>query len=138
MPAPFGTDRTQVTYAVYAGQGIGRYVTDLGTLGGQDAVYDPATNTLHALPVFAAYVGLERSWNRALRSTATYGFVRVDNLTIQPPNALSSTNRGSLNLSWSPITRVDLVVEYLLGNRVNNDGASGFSSQLQVGGNFRF
>jgi hypothetical protein len=138
MPAPFGTDRTQVTYAVYAGQGIGRYITDLGTLGGQDAVYDPATNTLQALPVFAAYVGLERSWNRALRSTATYGLVRVDNLELQPPNALSSTNRGSLNLSWSPITRVDLVVEYLLGNRINNDGASGFSNQLQIGGNFRF
>ena len=138
LPAPFGTDRTQVTYAVYAGRGIGRYITDLGTLGGQDAVYDPATNTLQALPVFAAYVGLERSWNRALRSTLTYGLVRVDNLELQPPDALSSTNRGSLNLSWSPISRLDLVVEYLLGNRVNNDGASGFSNQLQIGGNFRF
>ena len=64
--------------------------------------------------------------------------MRVDNLALQPPDALSSTNRGSLNLSWSPVSRLDLVVEYLLGNRVNNDGASGFSNQLQIGSNFRF
>ena len=62
----------------------------------------------------------------------------VDNPAIQPPDALRNTNRGSLNLSWSPIPRLDLVIEYLLGNRVNNDGSSGFSNQLQVGGNFRF
>jgi hypothetical protein len=140
LPAPWGGDRTQIIYAGYGGWGIGRYISDLGTLGGQDAVYDPATNTLQALPVFAAYVGLERSWSRsrALRSTVTYGFVYVDDLTVQPPDALRNTNRGSLNLSWSPIPRVDLVVEYLLGNRVNNDGSSGFSNQLQMGGNFRF
>jgi hypothetical protein len=128
----------QVTHAVYLGRGIGRYINDLGTLGGQDAIYDPATNTLQALPVFAAYLGLERSWSRSVRSTVTYGFVGVDNLAIQPPDALHRTNRGSLNLSWSPTPRVDLVIEYLLGNRVNNDGTSGFSNQLQIGGNFQF
>ena len=138
LPAPFGSDRTQVTHAVYAGRGIGRYINDLGTLGGQDAVYDPVTNTLQALPVFAAYIGLERRWSQSFRSTVTYGFVGVDNLAIQPPDALHRTNRGSLNLSWSPTPRVDLVIEYLLGNRVNNDGTSGFSNQLQIGGNFQF
>ena len=138
LPAPFGSGRMQVTHAVYLGRGIGRYINDLGTLGGQDAVYDPATNTLQALPVFAAYLGLERSWSRSIRSTVTYGFVGVDNLAIQPAEALHRTNRGSLNLSWSPTPRVDLVIEYLLGNRVNNDGTSGFSNQLQIGGNFQF
>ena len=62
----------------------------------------------------------------------------VDNLQIQPAEALHRTNRGSLNLSWSPTPRVDLVIECLLGNRVNKDGTSGFSNQLQIGGNFLF
>jgi hypothetical protein len=138
LAAPWRTSNTVLKYAVYAGEGIGRYITDLGTLGGQDAVYDPLTETLTALPVFAAYVGVERTWNPTLRSTFTYGHVRVDNIDLQGPAALRATNRGSVNLSWSPIKRVDLVAEYLLGNRVDKDGDSGFSSQLQLGGNFRF
>jgi hypothetical protein len=138
LPVPWSSERSVLKYAVYAGQGIGRYITDLGTLGGQDAVFDPATQTLQSLPVFAAYVGLERNWTSTLRSTVTYGYVRVDNRDIQPDDALHATNRGSVNLSWSPIRRIDLVAEYLLGNRINKDGNSGFSNQLQLGGNFRF
>jgi hypothetical protein len=48
------------------------------------------------------------------------------------------TNRWSLNLTWSPIPRVDLVTEFLFGNRTNKDGQKGGSSQLQLGTNFRF
>lgn len=44
----------------------------------------------------------------------------------------------SLTLTWSPIRRVDIVSEFLFGNRTNKDGASGGSSQLQLGTNFRF
>jgi outer membrane DcaP-like protein len=138
LAAPGKARRAVLKYALYAGQGIGRYITDLGTLGGQDAVYDPATQTLETLPVFAAYVGFEQTWTSTLRSTVTYGYVRVDNLDIQPDDALRATNRGSINLSWSPISRIDLVAEYLLGNRINKDRKSGFSNQLQLGGNFRF
>ena len=138
LDTPGNTKLAVLKYAVYAGDGIGRYITDLGTLGGQDAVYDPATQTLQTLPVFAAYVGIERQWSSTLRSTITYGHVQVDNLDIQQGNALRATNRGSVNLSWSPIRRVDLVAEYLFGNRINKDGDRGFSNQLQLGGNFRF
>jgi hypothetical protein len=50
LEVPGSPDRDYITFAANAGQGIGRYITDLGTLGGQDTVYDPATNTLEALP----------------------------------------------------------------------------------------
>jgi len=46
-------------FSAYAGSGIGRHVGDLGTLGGQDAYDDPATNTIDALPVFAWYLGYD-------------------------------------------------------------------------------
>ena len=60
------------------------------------------------------------------------------NLDSQAGEALSSTNRWSLNLSWSPILRIDLVAEYLFGNRKNRNKEVGWSDQLQVGGTFRF
>jgi hypothetical protein len=138
LSAPWQADKGQVTFSAYAGSGIGRYITDLGTLGGQDAYFDPATNTLDALPVFAWYFGYERRWNAALRSTFTYGTVFVSNLEAQPGASLHMTNRGSFNLTWSPIPRLNLVGEFLFGNRINKDGQSGGSSQLQLGTNFRF
>ena len=122
LAAPGDTDKGQVTCSAYAGSGIGRYITDLGTLGGQDAFYDLATNTIDALPVFAWYLGYERRWSTNLRSTFTYGTVVVDNIEVQPGDAFHTTNRWSMNLTWSPIPRLDLVGEFLFGNRINKDG----------------
>jgi hypothetical protein len=138
LTAPWQADKGQVTFSAYAGSGIGRYITDLGTLGGQDAYYDPATNTIDALPVFAWYLGYERRWSHELRSTFTYGTVLVDNIEPQPGSSLHMTNRGSFNLTWSPIPRLDIVGEFLFGNRIDKDGERGASSQLQLGTNFRF
>jgi hypothetical protein len=138
LTAPWEMESGQVTFSAYAGSGIGRYITDLGTLGGQDAYFDPEANTIDALPAFAWYLGYERRWNAKLRSTFTYGSVIVDNIAAQPGSAFHMTNRWSLNLTWSPIPRVDLVSEFLFGNRSNKDGQRGSSSQLQLGTNFRF
>ena len=112
------------------GWGIGRYITDLGTLGGQDAVYDPLADSLRALPVYSAYFGYERAWKPTFTSAFTYGLVRVSNLDIQPDDALRETQRTSLNLTWAPIQQLELVLEFLAGRRVNKDGAEG---RLQPG-----
>jgi len=47
-------------------------------------------------------------------------------------------DRATLNLSWSPIPRIDLVGEFLLGRRLNKDGQRGEARQLQIGTTFRF
>ena len=138
LTAPWQAEKAQITFSAYAGSGIGRYVTDLGTLGGQDAYYDAATGTIEPLPVLAWYFGYERTWAKQVRSTFTYGTVLVDNLGRQPGESFHQSNRGSLNLTWSPIPRLDLVAEFLFGNRIDKDGQRGSSSQLQLGSNFRF
>jgi uncharacterized coiled-coil protein SlyX len=130
--------RDNFTFAVNGGTGVGRYITDLGSLGGQDAVYDPDTSSLEPLQVFAPYVGFQHWWGESLRSTWTYGFVDVANPDIQTSDSLHQTHRWTANLAWSPILRLDLVFEYLAGTRENKDGESGFSNQLQIGGTFRF
>jgi hypothetical protein len=73
-----------------------------------------------------------------LHVAITYGLVRVENLDIQPGEALHETQRGTINLTWTPISRLDLVIEFLTGRRVNKDGAQGTSSQIQAGWTFRF
>jgi hypothetical protein len=136
IPNWASTDR--VKFAIYGGWGIGRYITDLSAAGGQDAVYDPATNTLRALPVTSAYVGYEHRWRPAFLSAFTYGVAGVDNLDVQTADALRRSQRATANLTWNPMPRADLVFEVLAGQRVNKDGQRGTSSQFQAGYRFRF
>ena len=82
----------RIKFAVNAGSGIGRYIADLSSLGGQDAVYDPVQGSLRALPVASGYVGYEHAWSPAFTTAVTYGVVNVSNLDIQPEDAFHQTS----------------------------------------------
>jgi hypothetical protein len=138
LPFPFTGKRDQVLFQHNSGHGIGRYISDLGSLGGQDGVFDPAANSLRALDVFSGYGGFEHWWTQNLRSAFSFGIVGVSNLDIQPDDALHLTRRSTVNFMWSPIQRLDLVTEFLWGRRVNKNGQSGFAAQTQIGSTFRF
>ena len=138
VPAPWARERDRFRWAWNAGEGIGRYISDLSAVGGQDAYYDPEADALDALPIASAYLGFEHWWRPQVRSTLTAGYVWVDNLDSQPAEAFKRTERFSLNLAWSPIPRLDLVAEFLWGRRFNLDRQSGSAGQLQLGGSFRF
>ena len=135
---PRWSDADRVKFAAYGGWGIGRYITDLGAAGGQDAIYDPVANDLRALPVSAVYLGYEHRWRPSFLSAFTYGFVNVHNLDAQADDALHRTQRATANLTWNPCPRADVVIEFLAGERVNKDGEQGFSSQVQGGWRLRF
>ena len=123
----------RIKFAVNGGSGIGRYVADLSSLGGQDAVYDPVEGSLRALPVASGYVGYERAWSRVFTTGVTYGVVNVSNLDVQPGEAFHQTQRASINLMWNPVPFVDIVVEFLAGSRTNKDGQRASASQIQSG-----
>jgi len=136
--APRWDPDDRVKFAGNLGWGIGKYIKDLETLGGQDAIYDPIANELRALPVSSGYIGYERAWTARFSSSATYGIVNVANLDIQPADALRRTQRTSFNVTFLPTPQIDMVVEFLAGTRVNKDGKRGSSSQIQAGWTFRF
>jgi hypothetical protein len=131
------------------GKGNARYINDLNSLGsqgeGQDAVFDPTTGNLEALPAAGWYFDYEhqwKEWERArtmkLRSSLIWSFVAVNNLDFQPGDAYRRTNRYSGNLVFSPTPRIDCGVEYIYGTRVNLDGLTGRANQVQFVGIFRF
>ena len=128
----------RIKFAVNAGSGIGRYIADLSSLGGQDAVYDPVQVSLRALPVSSGYLGYERAWSRVFTTAVTYGVVNVSNLDTQPGEAFHRTQRTSINLTWNPVPFVDIVVEFLAGTRVNKNGQRASASQIQSGWTLKF
>jgi DcaP outer membrane protein len=136
------TDR--IMFQANGGVGIARYINDLNSAGGMDAVFD-STGNMEALPAFGWYVAYEHSWKEwkfvetmNLRSTILWSIVAVDNTDFQPPNAYHKTNRLGANLVFSPSRRVDVGFQYIWGVRANKDGQSASANQIQTVALFRF
>jgi len=139
FPFQFKKLQDRVIFQVNGGAGIARYINDLNSLGGQDAVFDSTTGDLHALPAFGWYVAYEHSWKEwkaaetmNLRSTLLWSFVAVDNFDFQPQDAYHRTHRFAANLVFSPADRVDVGLEVIRGTRENKDGQEASATQLQL------
>jgi len=133
----------QLTY----GEGIGRYINDLGTVGGGDAVFDPE-GKLHALPVFAGYFSYQHRWPKQnwllkdlpgqLRSNLTMSWVNISNFDFQEGKNYDSTHRISANLIYQPAQKIRLGMEFLWGERKNKDNSKGTASQIQMSARYDF
>ena len=137
------TDR--FIFQVNFGEGNARYINDLNSLGGQDAVFNPLTGELVPLKTAGWYFDYEHQWKAwertrimKLRSSFIWSFVQVDNLDFQVGPAYRKTSRYSVNLVFSPTPRIDCGIEYIYGTRENFDRLKGSAAQLQVVGIFRF
>lgn len=138
--------RDNLVFQLNGGEGVGRYLTDLDSVGGQDAVFDPETGELRVLEAIGGYLAYQHWWRpnaerrlfRNPRSTFVYGLVDVNNLDIQPGDAYDRTQRITLNVVVSPIAAIDVGLEALWGERRNKNDSKGRALQLQLVGTFRF
>jgi len=118
--------QTQLTY----GQGLFRYFND--DFVNNDAAFDSSGN-LTAIPVFGAMIGYTHKWTDYLRSTASYGYVHLDNQFSQGPDAYHQTHYGSLNLVWQARKRLSIGLEGLYGHKEEKSGADGNAFRIQLG-----
>ena len=133
------TDRDTIVFQASYGDGIGRYVNDLSSIGNYDGIFNEDTEELKLFKIFAGYVSWQHWWGaNQLRSNFTFGAVDVNNPSFVEGDAYKRTVRFSSNLIWSPIPRIDLGGEYLWGRRENEDGDNGDATQLQVAVKYRF
>ena len=130
--------KNNLMFQLNYGEGYGRYVNDLGEVGGQDAVFNPETGEISVLPVFAGYLAYQHWWREDLRSTFNISWVDVDNQDFQLDDAYHQTWRTAANLIWSPISRIDLGAELIWGERENKDGQNADATQLQLSSKYRF
>ena len=135
----------RVVFQFNTGVGNARYLNDLNSLGGQDAVFDSTTGAIEALPATGFYVDYQHKWRHweswrqyNVRSSLIWGFVNVENTDFQAPESYHRTNRYCINLIFSPIKRIDIGGEYIYGTRENKDGRSGSADQIQGVAIFRF
>jgi hypothetical protein len=118
--------QSQFTY----GEGIFRYFND--NFMNNDAAFN-STGDLEALPVYGATVGYTHHWCDSLRSTATYGYVNIDNQLSQGPDAYHQTHYASVNVVWQLRKRLSVGLEALYGKKETQSGATGDVWRFQLG-----
>ncbi len=124
-------------FQVNVGEGIGRYINDLNTVGGADAKFDSSGN-LETLPVTAGYLAYQHWWRGNRRSTINLSWVDVDNLSFEADDAYQETFRGAVNYIWSPTPRIDIGGEIIYGSRKNKNGERATATQIQLSSKYRF
>ncbi len=131
------TGSDNILFQLNVGEGIGRYVNDLNTVGGGDAIFDP-NGKLHTLPVIAGYVAYQHWWRESARSNVNLSWVKVDNLDFEPDEAYRRTFRGAVNYIWSPTARIDIGAEIIYGTRENKNKDKANAIQIQISSKYRF
>ena len=130
--------RDSVLFQLNTGDGIGRYVNDLASVGNYDGIVDPQTGELRLFDVFSGYISGQHWWGGTARSNVTLGYVEVDNPDFVAGDAYKKTIRASANIFWTPTPRIDIGVEYLWGRRENENGDEGDATQVQAAARYRF
>jgi hypothetical protein len=137
---PMLEERDSLLFQINAGDGIGRYINDLSSVGNYDGIINTETGDLKLFKIIAGYVSYQHWWSGGnnMRSNFTFGVVEVDNPGFVAGDAYKRTLRFSANLMWTPTPRIDLGAEYLWGNRKNEDGGDGEATQIQLAARYRF
>lgn len=129
---PYFDNRDKFLFQLNKGDGIGRYVNDLGSIGNYDGIFNQRTGSLQLFDVLAGYGSLQHWWGDTSRSNFTLGYVEIDNPGFISGDAYKRTLRASANLMWNPTQQIDTGVEYLWGSRTNEDGEQGSAQQIQM------
>jgi hypothetical protein len=135
---PLLDERDSMLFQLNGGNGIGRYVNDLSSVGDYDGIFNPNTGELELFDILAGYVSWQHWWAGTLRSNFTLGLVTVDNPGFVEDGAYKRTQRFSSNVIWTPHHRIDVGLEYLWGNRKNENGDNGDATQIQMSARYRF
>ncbi len=110
------------------GEGTFSYMND--AFVDADAAY--SNGHLQALSYKGFLAAYSHRWNDSWRSTATYGWLQIDNVNGQANDAYHRTQYTSANVIWTVAPRWDVGFEVLYGYKKQHDGASGDVWRAQV------
>jgi hypothetical protein len=114
------TDNDAFQFLGVVGEGVGGLGNDSG-FENTDAAFD-SSGHLDALGYYSGMIAFTHKWTPTLRSTGSFGYVNVDNTSVQLAGAYHETYYGSFNFIYQLYKRLSIGVEGLYGWREVNDG----------------
>lgn len=130
--------RDSIVLGIAYGHGISRYVGDTAPLGLDAAPKTRVDLSLRALPLFATYGSYQHFWSPVVRSSATFGFVQLQNTNFQPANTYHKSSYSSVNLIWNPVGSLNLGGEFIYGWVEEKSGARANAPRFQITGRYTF
>lgn len=117
------------------GTALGRYLT----AGFDEAFIDPVTGDIETNDQWGGLVSYQHFWTDTLRSTVAYSYAERDNDSKYVTDTAEKMYQSvHANLMWSPVSRVNMGVEYIWGYREIENGEDGDMNRVQAGFQFNF
>ena len=125
---PFNKD--SVVFQLVFGKGISNYYNDNFGLG-TDVSFN-AKGHLIATPTGSGQFGYTHNWTKVLRSTVSYGYLRINNSTFDPGTTYHVSNYATANLIVQPNIRYLFGAEYIYGSLERKDGFKWIAPRIQA------
>jgi hypothetical protein len=126
-----GSDtRDNVVFQGIFGKGISNYYNDNFGLGSD--VGGAADGHLVATPTGSFEVGYQHYWTGLLRSTVSYGYLRINNTARDPGTNYHISNYATANLIYQPTPSFLFGAEYIYGSLERKDGFKWSAPRIQV------
>jgi hypothetical protein len=128
----FGKD--DFRFMLNYGNALGRYMYS----NFEDAYLD-RDGDLEALEQWGGFVAYRHFWLDNLRSSLVYAYAEADNDTGEVGDEVNKRFQSlHLNLVWSPVSQVNLGLEYLRGERELENGDDGDLNRFQFSAQYLF
>ncbi len=112
------------------GKGISNLYNDNFGLGTD--VGFAADGHLVAVPTGSAQAGFTHNWTTMVRSTASYGYTRINNTTTAPGAEYHISHYATANIIVQPTVRYLFGLEYIYGSLERKDGFKWISPRIQA------
>lgn len=130
--------RDNIVYQVAYGHGIGRYVSDASGLGLDAALRSKTSFDLTPLPIIAPYAAYQHYWAKRLRSSATFGYVQVQNTSDESASTFHKSTYSAGNIIFNPVGSLNVGAEFLYGWAEDVGGSRTNAPRFQITAKYSF
>jgi len=131
------TQKDLIMFQVAYGEGIARYIQDISGVG-MDLVPAKGDSTLKPLPVWGFYGAVQHNWTPTVNSSIIYGYTQAAKFGIQPDDYYKIGQYIAANVFWDILPVFTVGIEYLWGQRINQNGAKGNANRIDFMAQFTF
>ncbi len=125
-----GHTKDSLVFQGIIGKGISNYYNDNFGLGTD--VGFAADGHLVATPTGSIQFGYTHGWTKALRTTASYGYTRINSPVYDPPTTYHISNYATINLIAQPSIRYLFGLEYIYGSLERKDDFKWIAPRIQA------
>jgi hypothetical protein len=122
--------KDSLVFQLVLGKGISNYYNDNFGLG-TDVGFD-ATGHLVATPTGSGNFGYTHNWSKLLRTSVSYGYLRVNSPAGDPPTTYHVSNYATVNFIVQPTVRLSFGAEYIYGSLERKDDFKWIAPRIQA------